>query len=399
MRQNDEQQYLTYKAAFADQVLPAAWIDMALLDTNIAEIKARSGSTPIRLASKSIRCRHILRYILDADPQFQGIMCYHPQEAAFLAEHGFDDLLIAYPSVCTQSLQAALLAAKSGKRIYFMVDGMAQIQLINRLASELQVTALLCLDLDMSVDFPGLYFGVYRSPIRNADDAVKLYRQLAACTNVNLCALMGYEAQIAGVGEKVPGKGLENKVVEKLKRKAIPIVAERRRQTLEALRNEGAQITLVNGGGTGSIESTIAEPWVTEVTVGSGFYTPHLFDYYKAFRHQPAAGFAVPVVRQARRDVYTCQGGGYIASGTASPLRQPVVHLPKKTSYIKNEAFGEVQTPLRYRGKLLSIGDPVFMRHCKAGELCERFNTVHLLRHGRIEKTVPTYRGEGQCYV
>ena len=44
----------------------------------------------------------------------------------------------------------------------------------------------------------------------------------------------------------------------------------------------------------------------------------------------------------------------------------------------------------------LRIGDSVYMRHAKAGELCERFDSLYLVQGGEIVDEVPTYRGEGQ---
>jgi len=39
------------------------------------------------------------------------------------------------------------------------------------------------------------------------------------------------------------------------------------------------------------------------------------------------------------------------------------------------------------------------MRHAKAGELCERFDVLHLIRGSERVATVPTYRGEGACFL
>lgn len=393
-----QQTYQNYQRAIAGQSLPLAWLDMDLLDQNIRDIKSRARAMPIRIASKSVRCEFVLKYILEADSQFQGLMCFHAAEAAYLAGKGFDDLLIAYPTMDRQHINAALAQVAKGKSIYFMVDCLDQAAVVNQLAKDAKVTAKLCLDLDMSVKFPGLYFGVYRSPVRSADDAVRVYTQVRKLEHVRLCALMGYEAQIAGLGDQVPGKMLENPVVKRLKDRAVPIIAKRREETVLALKNEGMEMELVNGGGTGSIETTIQEDVVTEVTVGSGFYSPHLFDYYSHFQHQPAVGFALEIVRQPTKNRFTCAGGGYVASGSVDPVRLPVPHLPLKMKLEKTEGVGEVQTPIRYKGKELKIGSPVFFRHCKAGEICERFNEIHLIRGSNKIDTVTTYRGEGQCF-
>ena len=397
-KQKAKQQYENYQRAIAGQSLPLAWVDMDLLDQNIRDIKARAKGTPIRIASKSVRCEHILNYILSSDEQFQGLMCYHAREAAYLAGKGFDNLLIAYPTMDRKNINAALDAVANNATIYFMIDCIEQAAMINQLAKDKSVTARLCMDLDMSVQFPGLYFGVYRSPIRSAKDAVDLYRKVSPLPNVRLCALMGYEAQIAGMGDQLPGKTLENPIVKRLKDRSVPIVAKRREETVLALTKEGMEFELVNGGGTGSIETTIAEDVVTEVAVGSGFYAPHLFDYYSHFQHQPAAGFALEIVRQPTKKRFTCAGGGYVASGSCDPVKLPIPHLPAHIRLEKNEGVGEVQTPIRYKGKSLDIGSPVFFRHCKAGELCERFNELHLIRGSELVDTVKTYRGLGECF-
>lgn len=392
-------QYSRYKQAFAGLSMPFAWVDLELLDRNIATNLQRARHVPIRIASKSIRSVGVLRYLLDASAQMQGLMCYHPAEAAWLASLGFDDLLVAYPSLDGAGLAAALDQVKAGKTIYFMVDMIEHAQAIARLAEQKNVVAKLCMDLDMSIQYPTLYFGVHRSRVRNADEAVALYKKLRPLAGVELCGVMGYEAQIAGLGDNVPGQFLKNQAIHWLKLNAIPKIESRRTRTVLALREAGANIQLVNGGGTGSVESTIAEPTVTEVTVGSGYFCSHLFDNYRGFTLQPAAGFAVQVTRQPSSHILTCNGGGYVASGVAEPLKLPKPHLPAKIRLEANEGAGEVQTPIHYHGKELHNGDPVFFRHAKAGELCERFNTLHLLRGEKIEREVTTYRGDGKVFM
>ena len=391
--------YSRYKHAFTGLSMPFAWVDMDQLDHNITTNLRRARHMPIRIASKSIRSVEILRYLLGRGAQMQGIMCYHPAEAAWLGSLGFDDLLIAYPSLDNAALAAALLQVKAGKTLYFMVDMIEHAHAVSQLAARHNVQAKLCMDLDMSIQYPALYFGVHRSRVRNADDAVALYKKIRALPNVELCGVMGYEAQIAGLGDAVPGQFLKNQVIRLLKQNALPKIESRRTRTVLALREAGANIQLVNGGGTGSVESTIAEPTITEVTIGSGYFCSHLFDNYQGFRLQPAAGFAVQVTRAPSSHILTCNGGGYVASGIAEPLKLPKPYLPTGITLEPNEGAGEVQTPIHYQGTDLASGDPVFFRHAKAGELCERFNTLHLLRGDRIEREVSTYRGDGKVFM
>ena len=59
-----------------------------------------------------------------------------------------------------------------------------------------------------------------------------------------------------------------------------------------------------------------------------------------------------------------------------------------------------MQTPIHYDGdSVLNLGDPIFLRHSKAGELCERFNTLLLVSDGAVSGQAATYRGEGQAFL
>src|SRR6185437_10552453 len=110
--------------------------------------------------------------------------------------------------------------------------------------------------------------------------------------------------------------------------------------------------------------------------------------------------FALPVVRRPASGVVTALGGGYLASGPGDTMRLPQPYLPRGLRLDRQEGAGEVQTPLIGAvADELAIGDRVYMRHAKAGELCERFSSVHLLQGETIVDEAPTYRGEGRCFL
>jgi len=391
--------YDFYKSALAGHRLPAAFIDLDALSANLADLRARAGALPIRLVTKSVRSVAILRRVLGSGAPFRGLMCYSPAEAAWLASLGFDDLLVAYPSVEPRDLRAVAAQLRAGRTIALMVDSDAQVQRIAAIAREEGVVQPLAIDLDMSSDFPGLHFGVLRSPVDGPAAALALAAGIARHPCLRLDGLMGYESQIAGLMDQVPGQAARSAVIRWLKRRSIPEVNERRRATVAALAAAGHSLRFVNGGGTGSFESTRADPSVTELAAGSGLYVPTLFDHYRAFRGRPAAGFALAVTRSPARAVVTCAGGGYAASGPAGADRLPRPWLPAGCTLIANEGAGEVQTPVRLpAGVTLAPGDPLLFRHAKAGELCERFNELLLIEGGRVVDKVTTYRGDGQCF-
>lgn len=392
--------YNYYRDVFYSVPMPFAFVDLDRFDANLHAILTRAGSMPIRVASKSIRCINLLRRILSASGQFRGIMSYSVREALFLAEHGFKDILVAYPAWGEVDTPLFHQALERGTSITLMVDCADHVERLERISAETGAVIPLCIDLDMSAHYPGLHFGVFRSAIRTAKDALALWDVIRRCPHVSLEGVMGYEAQVASLPDRIPGKSMRNLALRYLKRRSVSLAASRRGEIVEALREAGWNPGFVNGGGTGSMETTCADPAVTEIAVGSGFFAPTFFDHYDAFCLQPAAGFAIEIVRQPRAGCYTCHGGGYTASGAAGADKLPVPYLPEGARLSSHEGAGEVQTPVFYTGpEQLNLGDPIFMRHGKAGELCERFNTLLLVSEGSIVDEVPTYRGDGLCFV
>jgi D-serine deaminase-like pyridoxal phosphate-dependent protein len=228
---------------------------------------------------------------------------------------------------------------------------------------------------------------------------VALARAIVGRRGFALVGLMAYEAQIAGVGDAPRGKPLRAAALRTMQRRSADELRTRRAEIVRAVTTL-ARLEFVNGGGTGSIETTAREESVSEVTAGSGLYAPALFDSYRAFKLRPAAMFALPVVRKPRRGIATVLGGGYLASGPADSARLPQPYLPEGLCLDAQEGAGEVQTPLRGRAADdLRVGDRVYFRHAKAGELCERFERLYLIEGDAIVDEVPTYRGEGRRFL
>src|SRR5690606_39759347 len=121
---------------------------------------------------------------------------------------------------------------------------------LDAIVQETGVRIPVCLDIDMSVSYPGLHFGVRRSPLRTAEEALALVRRIASSPHLLLDGLMGYEAQIAGVGDRYPGAWAKNLLVRLLKRHSVRVVAERRAEMVQVVRALGILFRFVNGGGT-----------------------------------------------------------------------------------------------------------------------------------------------------
>ena len=400
-----EDHYARLGRATVELDAPFALVDLDALWANAADLERRAAGKPIRLASKSLRCRALQERVLDRDG-FSGTLAYTLSEALWLASHGAEDVLVAYPTVDRGALAALV---DSDARVTVMVDDVEQLALIERAiactASKWPVRV--CIDIDARWWILGgrVCVGAKRSPLHTPEQVAALTRAILARDRLRLVGIMAYEAQIAGVGDKPPGRPLRARAIRAMQSRSARELADRRAAIVAAVADllaaHGAPpLELVNGGGTGSLERTAAGAEVTEVTAGSGLYGPTLFDAYRAFKPRPAAMFALPVTRRPGPGVLTVLGGGYLASGPADGARLPAPHLPRGLRLDRQEGAGEVQTPLiGDAADRLAIGANVYMRHAKAGELCERFASVHLLEGDRIVDEVPTYRGEGQCFL
>ncbi|HEU5159143.1 MAG TPA: amino acid deaminase/aldolase [Streptosporangiaceae bacterium] len=389
-----------YDAATADVEPPLAIVDMEALRANAADLVRRAAGKPIRVASKSVRCRAILEEILAMDG-FAGIMAFTLPEALWLAGHGAsDDILVAYPTADRTALAALAADPKAAATVTVVVDSADHLDLIDKAAGDHPVRV--CLDLDAAYRALGgrLRVGARRSPVHTPEQAAELAEEIGRRPGLVLTGIMAYEAQIAGVGDDPPGRPLRARAIRLLQARSGTELARRRAEVVRAVREVCPGLEFVNGGGTGSVEKTTAEDAVTEVAAGSGLYHSTLFDHYTNFTGRPAALFALPVVRRPGPGVVTCLGGGYPASGNADRNRLPQPYLPAGLSYDSAEGAGEVQTPLLGpAADTLGVGDRVWFRHAKAGELCERFAALHIVEGDRITRTVPTYRGEGQTFL
>lgn len=406
------------KARYDDAVrgvpAPLAILDMDAVTANAADLVRRAHGKPVRLATKSLRVRSIIESVV-ALPGYRGLLAYSLREALFLFRSGSnDDIVVAYPTVDSAAITELAGDAGAVGSITLMVDCVEHLDLIeaalgtsggggfggaggDRAAGPIRVA----IDVDASYRPRGssrVHLGVRRSPVRSPDEAAALARQIVRRPALHLDGVMAYEAQIAGVGDRPPGNPAKAAIIRTMQSRSAAELAERRAEVVAAVRNV-ADLRFVNGGGTGSLEGTSAESSVTEVAAGSGVFGPHLFDTYSGFRPRPAALFGLNVVRRPAPGWATLFSGGYLASGPADAQRLPVVALPEGLALSSTEGAGEVQTPVHGpAADDLAIGDLVWLRHAKAGELAERFNSFHLIEGSESTGEAPTYRGEGKNF-
>ncbi|MDF2093189.1 alanine racemase [Knoellia sp. 3-2P3] len=373
----------SWERATAGRAAPLALVDLEAFDANAADLVRRAAGKPVRVASKSVRCRALLRRVLDR-PGFRGVMAYSVREALWLAADGFTDLFVAYPSADREALEAVAANGHAAAQVTVTVDSAEHVAFLAALRRPHPLRV--AVDVDASLRVGSLHLGVRRSPLRSAGQVVAVARA-AQAAGLDVVGLMFYDAQVAGLPDSSPA-------VRLVKARSTRDLLGRRAEVVAAVRDV-AGLEFVNGGGTGSLHVASRDPSLTELAAGSGLFGPTLFDGYRSFRPRPAAAFALPVVRRPAPGVVTVFGGGYIASGPPGWSRSPSVLAPRGLRLLRSEGAGEVQTPLRGRAADgLGIGDRVWFRHAKAGELCERFDELYLVRGDELVDRVPTYRGE-----
>ncbi|MDQ0579887.1 amino acid deaminase/aldolase [Streptomyces rishiriensis] len=390
-----------YDRATAHLDAPLALVDLDAFDANADDLVRRADGKPIRVASKSVRCRTLLERVLAKDG-FAGIMSFTLAESLWLARSGFEDILLAYPSADRTAFAELAADPKLAAAVTVMVDDVSQLDLIDGARGEGREVVRVCLELDTALKLFGgrVRVGALRSPLHSPAQVADVARAIARRPGFRLVGIMAYEGHIAGVGDAVAGRPFRSRAIRLMQATARRELAERRAAVVRAVRAVVPDLEYVNGGGTGSVQHTAAEDAVTEIAAGSGLYVPRLFDNYTSFSGRPAALFAQPVVRRPGVGIVTVLGGGYPASGAPGPDRLPVPYLPEGLRYDPQEGPGEVQTPLLGSpADDLLIGDKVWFRHAKAGELCERFDVLHLVEGDTVTATVPTYRGEGRTFL
>ena len=380
---------------------PFVAVDLPAYRANVADLARRANGTPIRLVTKSVRCRELITRVL-AEPGYSGALCYHLAEAVWLFREGVsEDLVVAYPSVDRAALRALVSCPGAAAAITLVVSSVEHLDLIDAAVGPERPDIRVCLEVDASWrPFGGrdvLHVGTRRSPVHTVAQVRDLTGRIVERAGFRLVGVMAYEGQIAGLGDAPARQPLKAAALRWMQARSRVEIAQRRADIVRAVRAI-TPLEFVNGGGTGSIESTVADPSVTEVAAGSGLVGPTLFDEYRAFRPRPAVQFALPVVHRPRPDTATLYGGGYVASGAVGADRLPTPVDPD-LRLTTLEGAGEVQTPVVGPGVAkLRLGDRVWLRHAKGGEIAERFPDYHLVDGGRVVDTVATYRGEGRSF-
>ena len=395
------------------------FVDLDIFETNVKRIAdiVRPSEKTLRMATKSIRCPQLIKWIRDTDRDiFKGFMCYSVEEAQLLAEEGLDDFYIPYPTMQYCDVELALEMARKGFKITLTVDSVAHVEkladLCERYSNFKPQTKLpklrIAADLDVSFKLGAIHLGAHRSQLDTVEKFKELVLAVKASKYVVLVGAIGYEAHVAGLPDKNPFSAIPAIIVRFLKGIFYENLLKFRKDIADYCKKNDITLEFFNGGGTGNIADVSQDSALTEVTAGSGFLQAQLFDYYSKNEFSAAFCFALQATR-VKTTYICCQSGGFVASGNSSEDKFPIPFAnPLKLKHFPSEAYGEVQTPLAIGGAIdtdvkINLGDPVFFRPAKSGEIAEHFNYYHLVRCGndgrhKIVDSCKTYRGLGKVF-
>ena len=378
---------------------PTMVVDLDAFDANAADLARRAGGTPLRVATKSLRVPALVARALAADG-FSGAMGYSLREALWLHEQGLcSDIVLGYPTVDRAALERLVSSPSAAAAITLMVDCVEHLDVVDSVRSSKAVAIRVAIDLDAGLRMGGQHVGPKRSPLYDVPDILRLARTVVDRRGFALVGVMTYEGQVAGVPDNVP--------TQKAKSTAGAPAQVRLGRAAEGTpprdrRRPGRRRRRWSSG-------TPAAParWSPRPpTPSSPRSRPAPACWCRASstttrpsQPRPAAYFGVPVLRRPTPTMVTVAGGGFVASGPHGADRMPQPWAPPALHLTGLEGAGEVQTPLTGpAAATLRVGDTVWFRHAKSGELFEHANDVHLLAGDAIVETVPTYRGTGHSF-
>jgi D-serine deaminase-like pyridoxal phosphate-dependent protein len=374
---------------------PMVLCDIDALDHNLEKVGKilREINKKLRLCTKSVRVPELIKKVEEKD-FVNGLFTYNSAEALFYAEkYRIKDILLGYPTISSIDAEELCKAASiEGVSITAMVDSISHLDLLEEVASKHDVILKILIEVDVADKFLGINVGVYRSPLRKPEDVVNIAKEIDKRQHLQYRGIMGYEAQNASIGDA-------SAFMRWIKNRSRKHVNQWRQEIIDALKREGYESEVVNGGGSGCFQETAAENSITEIGIGSLLFKSHIFDTINSLDDfLPSLFFALQIVRKPKKDIVTAFSGGYVSSGAVKAMPLPV--KPEKLKTIKNEEFGEVQTPFKYNPKKLdlNLGDPIFCRFGKAGEPLEHFNKIHSYSNGKITGHYLTYRGMGKRF-
>lgn len=227
---------------------PALLLDAAALEANLRRMADFFRGRPCQLRPhfKNHKCTRLARRQLDAGSAI-GITCAKLGEAEVLAEHGFDDVLIANQVVGAGKLER-LVQVAGAIRLRVAVDDAAQAAAISAAARRAGVIVGALVEVDI---------GMSRCGLAPGEEVYTLARQVADLPGLRFDGLQAYEGHLVAIGDRQEREQRARQDMQK---------AVDTRRMLEA---RGLAVAIVSGGSTSTYAATGLVDGVDELQAGT----------------------------------------------------------------------------------------------------------------------------------
>jgi D-serine deaminase-like pyridoxal phosphate-dependent protein len=353
---------------------PAAVLDLDAFERNAAKMAARAKAAGLALRphSKSHKTSAIAHRQIEAGAV--GICCAKLAEAEAMAAAGVPAILVTSPIAGAVQAQRAAALAEAIADFRIVVDhpdGAAE------LGAAAQGPIQVLIDVDP---------GMGRTGVHDAAQAVAVFNAIAAQPNLKLLGVQCY----GGHWQHIAGANARAAAVADGMAYLSTVIA--------ALREAGAKIGVVTGGGTGSFAADAAQGVLTEVQPGSYPFMDR--DYREALQDDPDGAFeqslviATAVITANHPDWVTVDGG-LKAFSTDGPL--PIALTPKFAD-CAYRYFGDEHGRLaRPDGQPVARGERVDFAPGHIDPTLDRYDVIHMVRGDVLVEIAPVEaRGASQ---
>jgi D-serine deaminase-like pyridoxal phosphate-dependent protein len=344
----------------ADRIpTPAAVIDLAAFDRNIAKMaeRARAAGLALRPHAKSHKCAALIRRQLDAGAV--GVCCAKLAEAEALAAQGIGRILVTSPIVGEVNARRAAALAATLPDFRLAVD---HPDAAAELAAAAQSPIQVLVDIDV---------GLGRTGCHDAAQAAAVARAVLAQPNLRLLGVQGY----GGAWQHLEGANA--------RASAVADGMETLKAAIAAIRAAGGAVDVITGGGTGTFTADAAQGVLNEIQPGSYAFMDR--EYRDALKTDPdgayeQAAFVVATVISANHPKWVTTDAGLKAFSTDGPTPQPVTPKFAACAY---RFFGDEQGLLmRPADAPVARGERLALAPGHIDPTLDRYDLLHLVDDG-----------------
>src|SRR5262245_36255624 len=226
---------------------PQLLIDLDVLDRNLAHLQdaCRRNGKDLRVHFKSLKCGSLANYL--GERGVRSFLCAKLNEAEVLVAAGQRDVFVANQVIGERKLARLATLAKTAK-IRVCVDDADNVRQMAAAARAAGVTLEVLVEIDV---------GMNRCGVEPGEPVLELARLIAREKGLRFVGLQGYDGQLQLVP---PGDEKKTRCLAGLEQMA---------RTRKLLEENGLEVQVVTGAGTGTWTFAAEHPTMTELQPGS----------------------------------------------------------------------------------------------------------------------------------